>query len=61
VRWEKPEFCLFAQFTVQFKMRILYYKWLNNHVIVLCPILEEWIIEAAREVRIRIIDFDFAR
>lgn len=31
------------------KIRLLYYKWLNNNVLVLCPRLEEWIIEAARE------------
>jgi len=39
------------------KIRLLYYKWLNNHVLVLCPRLEEWIIEAACEAGINMVDY----
>jgi hypothetical protein len=39
------------------RIRILYYKWLNNYVVVLCPRLEEWIIEAAKESGISLNDY----
>jgi hypothetical protein len=38
-------------------IRILYYRFLNNHVLVLCPELEEWIIAASHEARIEMADF----
>ncbi|MGB8781415.1 MAG: hypothetical protein WCD81_12305 [Candidatus Bathyarchaeia archaeon] len=31
------------------KIRLLQYRWLNNHLLILCPRLEEWIVEASRE------------
>jgi len=34
------------------KLKILHYTQRNNRLIVLCPRLEEWIIEAAREAHI---------
>jgi hypothetical protein len=40
------------------KINVLYYRWLNNNLIVLCPRLEEWIIEAAREAQICPGDYD---
>lgn len=40
-----------------YRIRLLYYEWLNNHVFVLCPRLEEWIIEAAREAGINMADY----
>jgi hypothetical protein len=40
------------------KIKVLYYRWLNNGLIVLCPRLEEWIIAAAREAQIRLKDYD---
>ena len=40
------------------KIKVLYYRWLNNSLIVLCPRLEEWIIAAAREAQIRLRDYD---
>jgi len=30
-------------------IKVLHYRWLNNHVVVLCPRLEEWIVEASNE------------
>jgi len=40
------------------KIGLLHYKWLNNHVLVLRPRLEEWIIESARETGINMTDYD---
>ena len=39
------------------KIRILHYRWLNNRLLVLCPRLEEWIVEAAREARINLNEY----
>ena len=40
------------------KIRLLHYRWLNNDVLVLCPKLEDWIIEAAREAETDMSDYD---
>lgn len=39
------------------EIKILYYRWLNNTLIILCPRLEEWIIEASKEAHIALRDF----
>lgn len=39
------------------RIRIAYYKWLNNYVLILCPRLEEWIIDAARESEISMANY----
>ena len=39
------------------KIKILNYRFLNNHVLVLCPRLEEWIIEACDESEVNILDY----
>lgn len=36
----------------EYGIRILRYKWLNNHIVVLCPQLEGWIINASREANV---------
>lgn len=38
-------------------IKILHYRLLNNYVLVLCPRLEEWIIDAARECGIIMADY----
>ena len=45
----------------EFGIRILYYKWLNNRVVVLCPKLEDWIIEAARESGVDMSKYDLPK
>jgi len=40
------------------RMRLFHYAWLNNSVLVLCPRLEEWVIEAANETGIDMGDYD---
>lgn len=39
------------------KIRVLHYRFLNNHVLVLCPRLEEWIIDACTESGVNILDY----
>jgi hypothetical protein len=34
------------------KIKILNYRLLNNHVIILCPRLEEWVTDASKEAKI---------
>lgn len=45
------------EYLERYKIRILHYRWLNNRLLVLCPKLEEWIVEAAREARINLNDY----
>ncbi len=40
------------------QIKILYYEFLNNHILVLSPRLEEWLIASANEAGISMSDFE---
>jgi len=40
------------------EIKILYYEFLNNHVLILRPRLEEWLIASANEAGISMSDYD---
>ena len=40
------------------RINVLYYRWLNNILVVLCPRLEEGRLAAAKEAKIRMRDYD---
>jgi hypothetical protein len=42
----------------EYGIRRKYYRWLNNHVLIICPKLEEWMIEAAREAGVNMDQYD---
>lgn len=47
------------EYSEKSKVKILLYKRLKNRVIVLCPRLEEWIVEAAKEAKIDLNKYNF--
>jgi hypothetical protein len=55
-----PDLDMFKEvcFLRDYEMRVLHYQFLNNYVLVLCPRLEEWIMEAARQAGIGIMGYD---
>jgi len=44
----------------ELEINLFRYKWLNNHLVMLCPRLEEWIIAASREAGVNLSKYNLS-